>query len=148
MWADASAAIYSHQKKAQSNVSALGRVSMSSLQRVWEPKSQGSFLPEMAVPFKGLVMTVEQYRPLLEDRLRYLVDQDPAEARELLTASPEHNPSLYQVGMSNPHRDYPVQIMMCDQMLIRLARIDWPLGRIQMLPKSQLPDLRALVEAI
>ncbi len=121
---------------------------MSDTVAVWQPSSRGTLLPGLAVPFSGLVMRRQRYEALLQDRLQSLIEADPEQAKQVLTGSPDHNPNLYQVAMSNPLRDWPVQMMMCDQMQIRLAAIDWHKGSRASLPPNEMPGLEELVETL
>jgi len=113
---------------------------MSDSIKVWRP--QGA--PEaFSIPWNGQpVMSKEQYRSLLESRLRELISADPKEAKDLLTGSEEGNPDLYQIAMDGNPKDWAPLIARCDQMQMLLNRIDWKkAGQSQSLDKSDLPSL-------
>ena len=109
---------------------------------------RGAYNRAMTVPLSGLAMNPQKYRQALESRLSELVEADPEEAKELLTASPESSPNLYQIGMSTTPQDWPAQIMMCDQMLMFLDQISYLKGRSLTLQPSEMPSLREIVETI
>ena len=116
--------------------------------RVWEPFSEGRVLSGMSVPFNGRTMDRQRYENLLCSRLEYLISADPKRAKDLLTGSSEHNPDLYTIALYNPSEDWAIQIMMCDQMMIRLSRIDWEKGEFTELSFDELPGLDEFVAII
>lgn len=103
-----------------------------------------------SVPWNGpSVMSKEQYRSLLESRLRELISADPKEARNLLTGSEEGNPDLYQIAMDGNPKDWAPLIVRCDQMQLFLNRIDWKkAGQSQSLDRSELPSLADICATI
>ena len=115
---------------------------------VWQPSVNGRQLSGLAVQTAGLSMNRPKYESLLTDRLGQLIEADPAEAQDVLTSSPETFPDLYQIAKSTPLREWPLQIVMSDQMQTCLARIDYPQGRRTSLRANELPCLRELVESI
>ena len=123
---------------------------MSDSIKVWQPSSKVFGTSNFVVPFKGEgPMTRARYQSLLETRLKELVEEDPREAKELLTDSPEHNPDLYGIGMGSNPEDYPSQILHCDQMQMLLNQIDWSApGQTHSLDRSDLPSLMEIVETI
>jgi hypothetical protein len=122
--------------------------STSQVVTVWTPFSEGRLLSGMAVPFNGSAMDRHTYTNLLQDRLDDLINADPKQAKSLLTGSPEHIPDLYTVALYSPPKDWAIQIMMCDQMMIRLNRIDWERGEFAKRPVDELPGLDELIELI
>ncbi len=111
---------------------------------LWEPNG----MPALAVPFGGSTLCREHYMFLLENRLRELVQVDPARAKRLLTGSPENHPNLYAIAMVNPAKDWPTQITFCDQMQMVLDRIDWETGHRRTVQRGELPRLDELIEQL
>lgn len=120
----------------------------SSAIRVWQPFIDGFHIHSLSVPFNGKVMDRSQFMMVLQGRLEELIAADPAAAKWLLTDSPEYNPDLHIIGMSTKPDDWAAQIMMCDQMMILLNKIDFERGEILNMEESELPGLAELLEQI
>ena len=112
---------------------------------VWVPETHhGGGLPALAVPYNGGKMTYLRFMDLLQGRLEELISADPGSARHWLTSSVEYSPDLYMIA-TYPPRDWPIQIMMSDQMMIRLNAIDWERDTILTLDRDELPSFAEIV---
>ena len=89
-------------------------------------------------------MTRHLYELALEDHLRELIEEDPKEAYNQLSASPESSPDLYTIALHGNREDWPSQIVMCDQTQTLLNRIDFQKGQSLSLAPSELPSLADL----
>lgn len=115
-------------------------LSASEVVKVWKPSgAQDAWNVLWSGP---PVMSRAQYCLQLESRLRELIAENPREAKDVLTGSPEYSPDLYQIALYNDPEAWAVLIVQCDQMMIFLNKIDWnnP-GEIQSLLRSDLPSL-------
>lgn len=94
-------------------------------------------------------MTRDLYEIVLSRYLGELIDKDPKRAKLILTDDPEYLPDLYEIAtVWGGPKDWPIQILMCDQMQMVLDEIDWSRGRSLQLGPSQLPGLDALTSEI
>jgi hypothetical protein len=93
-------------------------------------------------------MTYLRFMELLQDRLEELISADPESARHWLNGSFEYSPDLFTIATYNPPRDWPMQIMMSDQVTIRLNDIDWERDTILTLDRNELPNLAEIVEQL
>ena len=115
---------------------------MTSSIRAWRPSLQTQGWAGLTVPYSGnQQMTRSLYESILEDRLREWVDKNPKRVKEFLTDDPEGTPNLYEIGLDGNPKDWPVQILACDQMQTLLAQINWHEGRTLLLSPSELPSL-------
>jgi hypothetical protein len=115
-------------------------LSASEMVQVWKPiGAQDAWQVSWNGP---LVMSRAQYCLQLESRLYELIAEDPRDAKDILTGSPESNPDLYQIGLYSNPKDWAALIIECDQMRIFLNQIEWTEpGEIQRLAKNDLPSL-------
>jgi hypothetical protein len=119
----------------------------SQMVQVWKPfGAQDAW----NVLWRGpLVMGRAQYCLQLESRLRELIAEDPREAKDILTGSPEWNPDLYQIGLYNNPNDWARLITECDQVRMFLNRIDWSKpGETQRLVRGHLPSFADICATI
>jgi hypothetical protein len=93
-------------------------------------------------------MTRQKFETLLQNRLEQLITKDPKQAQNLLSASPEYSPALYEIAMQGQAKDWPSQILACDPMQTLLTRINYQKGRSLSLAPSEMPSLQAILEAI
>ena len=123
---------------------------MTNSVKVWRPDQSEPHSQVLTVPYSGSQrMTRSLYESLLESRLRELIDKNPKRAKEILTGTEEHNPDLYRVAMDSEPRDWPPNIVACDQMQMLLNQINWNgEGRVLHLSPSELPDLEAIAAAL
>lgn len=126
-----------------------GRNCLSNSIRVWRPETAGHGKAGLAVPYRGKQkMTRELYKSLLLERLQELIEADPKAAYQELTASSEYSPDLYTIALYHPQKDWAVQILMCDQMMMCLNQINWDdPGEYLHLSPSEIPGLAMLLEA-
>jgi hypothetical protein len=122
-------------------------LSASEMVQVWKPRGAQD---AWNVPWSGpLLMSRAQYRLQLESRLCELIAENPREAKDILTGSPEYSPDLYQIALRNDPEAWAVLIVQCDQMMMFLNRIDWNKpGEAQSLLRSDLPSLAEICEVI
>jgi hypothetical protein len=88
------------------------------------------------------------FTELLEERLEELILADPDEAKCALEASMESLPDPYQIAQMCSANEWACQLMMCDQMQIRLNRINYKQGQILMMATEELPSLSMIIEAL
>jgi hypothetical protein len=119
----------------------------SEMVQVWKPSGAQD---AWNVPWIGpLVMSRAQYCLQLESRLRELIAENPREAKNILTGSPECSPDLYQIGLYNNPKDWAPLIVQCDQMMMFLNQIDWnEPGESQSIVRSDLPSFVEILEVI
>jgi hypothetical protein len=127
--------------------------SMTSSQRGWIPLVDGVYKINLTVPFNGLKMDPPTYKLLLEDLLREAVERAVEEdgvrgAKAILEMSEESSPNLAQIARTGLPREWPVQIMMCDQMQTVLGQINCQRGKIVSLDPNEKPDLRGILELL
>jgi ubiquinone/menaquinone biosynthesis C-methylase UbiE len=124
---------------------------MANLVKAWRPESQQLATADLTVPYSGPPeqMTREMYREALQQRIAELIRENRKRAYEILSASPEHNPNLYEIALYHPEKDWPAQIATCDQMQVCLNQIDWKkTGQSLVIPENELPDLEAIAAAL
>lgn len=116
---------------------------------VWTPFGDGRLLSGLAVPFRGTTsINRRRYEELLQDRLEELINANPKWAKDLLSASPEHHPNLYAIALYDALKQWAIQIMMSDEMMIRLNSVDWDKGEFSQVPADELPRLDELIEQL
>jgi TPR repeat protein len=116
---------------------------------VWIPETRdGSRLSALAVPYRDGKMTQQRFKNLLQDRLEELISAAPEEARHWLTGNLEYSPDLYTIASYNTPKDWPIQILMSDEVMIRLNDIDWDAGAIESLDPIDLPSIAQLLEQL
>lgn len=118
---------------------------------VWQPPSQKIETNSLVVPYSGpeKVLSRQQYEPMLESRLTELVEADPKQAKQVLSASEEHQPTQYAIATENDPQAYPSLILNCDPMQTLLDQISWnEEGQILSLDKNDLPSLSEISETI
>jgi len=122
---------------------------MSNLIKVWRPPLTHPGFVGLTVPYSGRKpMTRELYELVLVDRLKELIDQNPQQAKIILTSSPEHLPDLNDIAYLVNPKDWPGAILACGQMQMCLDRINFQKGQNLTLEKSELPSLEQITEAL
>ena len=117
--------------------------------RVWQPMVDGAHKHALSVPFAGTGMNREQFMLALQCRLEELILADPKSARRLMTnLSPEYSPDLYTIALHSDLDDWPVEIVMSDQLMTIFNQIDFDLGQIAYIPASELPGIHELLESL
>src|SRR4051812_22946237 len=88
-------------KLVPSNGQPHGPKSTTSSIKAWRPSLPDLHGSEgLTIPYSGQQSpSREQYEQSLEQRLKELIDQNPSQAQQLLSSSPEHLPDLYEIAM-------------------------------------------------
>ena len=123
---------------------------MRRLIKAWLPRGSTPESRGLTVPYSGQQkMTRQLFEMILKSRLRKLIDQDQQEAYNVLSRSPEYNPDLYTIALHNQPKDWPILIVMCDQMQMWLNRIDWSKpGQNLSLEPIEMSSLEAITETL
>src|SRR3974390_2612263 len=122
---------------------------MSNSVKAWRPSQATPHYLSLTVPYSGSQpMNQSLYETVLWRGLGELISQNPKRAKELLTDSPDYSPALYEIGMSGDPKDWPSQILACDQTQKFLGRLNWSAGTSLSLSPSELPNLDAVLESL
>lgn len=97
--------------------------------KIWAPIIKGDNEPtgSLAVPCGSKAPNREEYRERLQDRMEFLIGQDPQKAwRDFeRMCHPETSPDFCGIKSMFQVKDLAVQLAMSDQMNLLLGKIDW-----------------------